>query len=616
MLAEPGRRGARRGARAARRRRRVAARHDARRRREPADLGRHLPREPRGARAPRSPSTAAARAGRGRARGGRRGLPRALDRRGVRRTAAACSTTAYEDSGELQRLRVHVPDRPGVIAGITQALGAERINIADFDLQHLSRERGGTLAILVAGERRGRARGRDPRGAGLRRRRRAGARDEREGRARGVRSPGTSPSPATSRSPTARCCSGASPTARRAIARLRPLRRHRVDARGRARARRRASTRRRGHAARLRRRPARADAAGGADRLRQRGHADAAAARAARRPGGPLRARRRRVALARGRWSAIAEPLRAMGARIETTRRPRAARDRGRRVARRSRYELPVASAQVKSAILLAGLYADGGETTVVEPLPTRDHTERLLARRGRAGRRAARRASRVWPVERLELGELEIPGDFSSAAPFLVAATLLAGLRADDPRRQPQPARTGLLDVLERMGARITVFNRGSIGGEPVGDLDVRPAELVGDDDRRRRGAAARRRAAALRARSPSTRAATASSAAPRSCARRRPTGSRPSSTACARSARTSGATDDGFVVRGVPARLRGRRDRRRAATTGSRCSARSPGSVSREGVEVEGAEAVGGKLPRLLRPPRARLRGCHDTR
>jgi prephenate dehydrogenase len=60
--------------------------------------------------------------------------------------------TAYEDAGALQRLRVHIPDRPGVIAGITQALGAERINIAGFDLQHLSSERGGTLAILIAGE--------------------------------------------------------------------------------------------------------------------------------------------------------------------------------------------------------------------------------------------------------------------------------------------------------------------------------------------------------------------------------------------------------------------------------------------------------------------------------
>jgi hypothetical protein len=60
--------------------------------------------------------------------------------------------SAYEHAGELYRLRVHVPDRPGVLAGITQALGAERINIGGFDLQHLSRERGGTLTVLVAGE--------------------------------------------------------------------------------------------------------------------------------------------------------------------------------------------------------------------------------------------------------------------------------------------------------------------------------------------------------------------------------------------------------------------------------------------------------------------------------
>jgi predicted amino acid-binding ACT domain protein len=59
---------------------------------------------------------------------------------------------AYDEPGTLQRLRVHVPDRPGVLAGITQALGAERINIEDFELQHMSRERGGTLTVLVSGE--------------------------------------------------------------------------------------------------------------------------------------------------------------------------------------------------------------------------------------------------------------------------------------------------------------------------------------------------------------------------------------------------------------------------------------------------------------------------------
>ena len=61
-------------------------------------------------------------------------------------------TQAYDQPGALQRLRVHVPDRPGVLAGITQALGAERINIEDFELHHMSRDRGGTLTVLVSGE--------------------------------------------------------------------------------------------------------------------------------------------------------------------------------------------------------------------------------------------------------------------------------------------------------------------------------------------------------------------------------------------------------------------------------------------------------------------------------
>ena len=89
-----------------------------------------------------------------RARARRRATPASSRAGSARRpaTAAACSTSAYDDPGALQRLRVHVPDRPGVLAGITQALGAERINIADFDLQHISPERGGTLTILVAGE--------------------------------------------------------------------------------------------------------------------------------------------------------------------------------------------------------------------------------------------------------------------------------------------------------------------------------------------------------------------------------------------------------------------------------------------------------------------------------
>ena len=140
---------------------------------------------------------------------------------------------------------------------------------------------------------------------------------------------------------------------------------------------------------------------------------------------------------------------------------------------------LPVASAQVKSAILLAGLFAGHGPTTVVEPVPTRDHTERMLKS---LGVRVSREGSEisVWPVERIPPLDLDISGDFSSAAPFLVGASLLAGseLRLHDVNLNP--TRTGFLDVLERMGARLSVYNRNSSGGEPVGDIGVRPAELV----------------------------------------------------------------------------------------------------------------------------------------
>jgi 3-phosphoshikimate 1-carboxyvinyltransferase len=141
-------------------------------------------------------------------------------------------------------------------------------------------------------------------------------------------------------------------------------------------------------------------------------------------------------------------------------------------------YELPVASAQVKSAVLLAGLHAPG-RTTVVEPLPTRDHTEIMLAA---AGAKVVRRPSgaTVERAERLQLPDIEVPGDFSSAAPFLVAASIVPGSELVIQGVGLNPRRTGLLDVLERMGARIAVFNRRTVGGELVGDLEIRSAELV----------------------------------------------------------------------------------------------------------------------------------------
>jgi len=174
----------------------------------------------------------------------------------------------------------------------------------------------------------------------------------------------------------------------------------------------------------------------------------------------------------------IAEPLRQMGAGVETTDGRPPVTVRGGEL-ESIRYRPPMPSAQVKSAVLLAGLYAGGGETTVEEPLPTRDHTELMLAQ---AGVRVVRRRDRVSvaPPQRLELGTVAVPGDFSSAAPFIVAATLLAGSNLYIHDVGINPTRTGLLDVLERMGAHIAIFNRRRLGREPVADLEVRSAPLT----------------------------------------------------------------------------------------------------------------------------------------
>jgi 3-phosphoshikimate 1-carboxyvinyltransferase len=173
----------------------------------------------------------------------------------------------------------------------------------------------------------------------------------------------------------------------------------------------------------------------------------------------------------------IAEPLKRMGARVTTS--PLVVE--GSDALKGIEYALPVASAQVKSAVLLAGLNADG-TTTVIEPAPTRDHTELMLAAAGARVRRRPASVS-IEPAARLELGEVVVPGDFSAAAPFIVAATLLSGSDLTIHDVGLNPRRTGLLDVLERMGARITVFNRRKVGGEWAGDVEVHSAELVATD-------------------------------------------------------------------------------------------------------------------------------------
>jgi 3-phosphoshikimate 1-carboxyvinyltransferase len=174
----------------------------------------------------------------------------------------------------------------------------------------------------------------------------------------------------------------------------------------------------------------------------------------------------------------VAEPLARMGANIQTTNGLPPIVVEGSDALRGIDYALPVASAQVKSAVLLAGMNAHG-TTTVSEPVPTRDHTEVMLAAAGARVRRRPHSVS-IEPPSSLQLGEVAVPGDFSSAAPFLVAATLLSGSELTIHDVGLNPRRIGLLDVLERMGARVSIHNRRKIAGEPVGDIDVQSAPLV----------------------------------------------------------------------------------------------------------------------------------------
>jgi 3-phosphoshikimate 1-carboxyvinyltransferase len=177
----------------------------------------------------------------------------------------------------------------------------------------------------------------------------------------------------------------------------------------------------------------------------------------------------------------IAEPLRAMGARIDGRSggklAPLAIRGGGRRT-RAIDFISPVASAQVKSALLLAGLYAEG-ETTVSEPSKSRDHTERMLrffgVEVGEQGTRVALRGRQALRPK----GPIEIPSDISSAAYFLVAACIVPGSDLLIKNVGVNPTRTGIIDVLLSMGADIALRNPREQAGEPVADIRVRHRKL-----------------------------------------------------------------------------------------------------------------------------------------
>ena len=178
----------------------------------------------------------------------------------------------------------------------------------------------------------------------------------------------------------------------------------------------------------------------------------------------------------------VTEPLGLMGARIGATAAGTAPLEiRAGAKLRGIDYRLPVASAQVKSAVLLAGLFAEGS-TSVTEPAPTRDHSERMLRGFGVTLTQAGSRVS-LTGGQTLRGQPITVPADISSAAFFLVGASLAARGEVVLPAVGVNPTRTGILDILRLMGADIRRANPREVGGEPVADLVVRRAALQGID-------------------------------------------------------------------------------------------------------------------------------------
>ena len=178
----------------------------------------------------------------------------------------------------------------------------------------------------------------------------------------------------------------------------------------------------------------------------------------------------------------VIDPLRLMGAKID-------AQEGGRpplKITGGSQlngihYDLPMASAQVKSCVLLAGLYAQG-RTSVTEPAPTRDHTERMLRGFGYEVKREGEVIS-LQGGGSLKAADIDVPADISSAAFFLVAASITPGSDLLLTHVGINPTRIGVLNILNLMGADITLKNEREVGGEPVADIQVRYAPLHGVD-------------------------------------------------------------------------------------------------------------------------------------
>ena len=176
----------------------------------------------------------------------------------------------------------------------------------------------------------------------------------------------------------------------------------------------------------------------------------------------------------------IAKPLREMGAQIQTTgeRGTPPVSISGSQKLKGIHYDLPMASAQVKSGILLAGLWADG-ETVVTEPEPTRDHSERMLRAFGYEVKTEGNRIS-LQGGGKLVGTDIQVPSDISSAAFFMVGAAITEGSDVTLEAVGINPTRTGVIEILKQMGADLTVENERIAGGEPIADIRIRGSRTL----------------------------------------------------------------------------------------------------------------------------------------